>query len=283
MSTSWFSPEPSAALIANAETAAPAPAPTPAPDTKAEGTPAEDAPPADAPAEPSETEPPEGDEPSQEAPIKDPTRYQRRLTQAQQELEYWKTEALKQKTAPTAPASAAPQGKPNFADFGGDIEKYTDALTDWKVAAQFEQHRARDQQQQVATSYQQRAAEFTKHTPDFDEVLADAPNVSSIVIEALAQSDLGPQLAYHLAKDAAAIARLNALPPARQLVELGKLEAQLAPKAAQKAAPKVTNAPKPLDEVKGSTVNTPTKEELAKPGASQADWRAMRKAQGYGR
>lgn len=223
-----------------------------------------------------EVKEPEVKEPEE---TKEPTRYQKRLTAAQQELEYWKKVALEGKPA-QAPAPHAPTTKPDFAAFGGDIEAYTEALTDWKLAGKFQEMEQKQHQTKVASTYQERVSEFLKTAPDFDEIIGDADPISQTVIEAIAESEVGPQLAYKLAKSPTEIARLNALSPMRQLVELGKLEAELSTKAAPKAPVKPTAAPKPLAALNGSTVS---EKAVTDPSFTQAEWRARRRAAGLTR
>jgi hypothetical protein len=76
---------------------------------------------------------------------------------------------------------------------------------------------------------------------DYDTVTRN-PNVAitPVMAEVIRDSDVGPDLAYHLGMNTAEAARIAALPPARQAVELGKLEARVtAPKTlpAQPPAP----------------------------------------------
>ena len=61
--------------------------------------------------------------------------------------------------------------------------------------------------------------------------------------EVIADSDIGPQLAYHLAENKDAAARIAAMSPVQAARELGKIEARL---TAAKDAPKpVSKAPPP--------------------------------------
>lgn len=76
---------------------------------------------------------------------------------------------------------------------------------------------------------------------DYDTVTRN-PNVAitSAMAEIIRDSDVGPDIAYHLGKNPAEAAQIAALSPTRQAVELGKLEVRIsAPKAlpAQPPAP----------------------------------------------
>jgi hypothetical protein len=64
--------------------------------------------------------------------------------------------------------------------------------------------------------------------------------------EIIRDSDVWPDLAYHLGKNMAEAARIAALSPTRQAVELGRLEARVtAPK------PLPNRAPAPVEPVSG--------------------------------
>jgi hypothetical protein len=82
---------------------------------------------------------------------------------------------------------------------------------------------------------------------DYDTV-ARNPNVpiTPTMAEIIRDSDVGPDLAYHLGKNLAEAARIAALQPSRQAVELGKLEARI---TAPKALP--NRAPAPVQPVSG--------------------------------
>lgn len=74
---------------------------------------------------------------------------------------------------------------------------------------------------------------------DYDAVTRN-PNVAitPVMAEVIRDSDVGPDVAYHLGKNPAEAARIAALPPNRQAVELGRLEAKItAPKPLPKQPP----------------------------------------------
>lgn len=74
---------------------------------------------------------------------------------------------------------------------------------------------------------------------DYDAVTRN-PNVpiTGEIVELAMDSDVGPELVYHLGKNPQEAARIAALPPKRQAVEIGRLEARL-------TAPKPVIAPPP--------------------------------------
>lgn len=97
-------------------------------------------------------------------------------------------------------------------------------------------------QQATAEVFQARVEEFRDEMPDFDQVFNANVPITEVAAEFLAESDVGPKIAYHLSKNLGQAHRIAALNPVRQAVELTRLEAQL------KAAPpakRTTKAPKP--------------------------------------
>lgn len=105
---------------------------------------------------------------------------------------------------------------------------------------------------------------------DYDAVTRNpSVPITPSMAEIIRDSEVGPDLAYHLGRNQAEAAKIAALPPTRQAVELGKLEARL---TAPKALPK--QPPAPVDPVGGSASGgsaDPSK-------MSMAEYAAARKA-----
>lgn len=162
------------------------------------------------------------------------------------------------------PAEKPPvvEGEPNQENFDS-YEEYIDARADWKFEQRLEQQRKEDRQKQATAAAQERAGKMAdladaargKHE-DYDEVLeaADDIQVSASLRDALVESENLPELQYHLVKNPAEVARLNALTPIAAAREIGKLEAKLtaAPPVEPPATPKpksATKAPEPITPV----------------------------------
>lgn len=150
------------------------------------------------------------------------------------------------------------------------VGEYTRALTKYHVdkaatnaRTQAAQNRQQEQANAVIAAHVERQDKFRESTPDYDEVIEAASKVETphLVVQYLVESDVGPQLAYHLAKNPDEISRLSKLSPSRQLAELGKLEAKLeakpAPAAngngAKLAASEVSRAPAPIQPLDAKT------------------------------
>ncbi len=162
------------------------------------------------------------------------------------------------KAAVQAEVKAKPEEK-NFDSYNGYIE----ALTDWKVDAK----RAEDAKAAEAKASEERAAEVAKtHAArieatrekheDYDEVIESAKDIdiSPALLEAIRDSEHGPQIVYDLAKNREEAKRIAALSPVRQVAEFGKLEAKLEAESAPKDdKPKPKPLPKPAKPVGGGT------------------------------
>ena len=206
-------------------------------------------------------------------------RFNRRLQEKEAEIEHWRKAALQsgtQQTQSVPQQTVQPQvDKPVFANFNGDIDAYTDAVTDWKLA----QREVAQRQQEVVKTYQQKEQALRAKDPEYDEVIADfkdrykhvnAPEVNQFI----AESEIGPDLFYHLANNYAEIDRILALPPMRRVAELGKLEDRLGTAgAAPKPANKVSKAPAPVTKEKGVA---PAIKKLDDPNLSQTEYRQLR-------
>lgn len=132
-------------------------------------------------------------------------------------------------------------------------EEYVSALADYKAEQKFrewenrqkqaEAQRAKSEQQ---TAFQKRAEEFRLAHPDFDEVVfTDETPISEVMAEAIAISEKGPQVAYHLGlnrDEARRIFDLSLRNPVAAGLEIGRLEARLSlpqPRTTTKAPPPI--------------------------------------------
>lgn len=219
-------------------------------------------------------------------------------SQAQQEAEYWKREALKNQSATangkeassdsskSIPSQKTQDGKPNPENFDTHAE-YVEALTDWKVD---QREKARDEKslkeriesehQKLVRTYNERKESFAAKTPDFDEVISevDIP-ISATVRQFILESENGPELAYALAKSPEEFARICKLSPLKAASELGKFEIKIqkAP-ASEKETKKLTKAPKPIEPVGTGSRGTIAKS-IDDPNLSFSEYERLRREQ----
>lgn len=177
-------------------------------------------------------------------------------------LEQENTE-LKQKSRP-APAAEKTQPKPE--DFT-TVAEYTDALTDWKVEKKFAEReqqiadaKAKSEADASTKAFQTRLAATIKEIPDYQEVIDGSNAIARHhILNYLIESDIGPKLQYHLAKNPDVLDRLNQLSPIKAIAELGKLETKLESPVEKKAEAKlnsvapVSQAPAPITPIDGKS------------------------------
>jgi len=204
----------------------------------------------------------------------------KRVSDREQEIEYWKREALKQGTAaPVNVQAQAPVGKPTFSQYN-DVEAYTEALTDWKLDQKLAVREQQSHGQSVIQQYNSRVEKVLEKHPDFREVLAEANDVQTApeITQVILESDVGPEMAYFLANNVAEVERINALPPYKRLIALGKLEAKFGAEPVEKSKP-VSKAPTPPTTVKGSHAVVDDFSKMNDPNISQKEYNRLREAQ----
>jgi hypothetical protein len=200
--------------------------------------------------------------------------------EAERERDEMRAELAKLKTGATND-NAAPDlsdlKEPNADDFefGMADPQYIAALTEYKVESRLRQREAEQAQNaekqritQMATEldsqWQAKAAEGAKKYQDFDEVVLESAAANEwpcppLVAMAIAASDQGADIAYHLAKntaEATKLAKLAQSDPFEAIRQFGRLEARFENSANDNAKVdrKVTKAPEPAKErVRGSS------------------------------
>lgn len=147
--------------------------------------------------------------------------------------------------------------KPKLENFKS-IDEYNDAHFEYKMAIRDRELQAKKMQEQTALTQQtfvKKAEEFAKSHEDYYDTIEDASSVpldrENLILQTIIESEVGPQLGYHLAKNPELIAKLVSLPPTKRLVELGKIEAKLSEPAVQKKAHSFAPAPAPIKPVTG--------------------------------
>lgn len=155
---------------------------------------------------------------------------EQRAEQLQRQLE-----ATRTKSGPASMAEAPKEPKPE--DFK-TVGEYTDALVSFRVDQRLAEEKAKGAREKEEAERAAREQEYVKRLQktrekydDFDRVLAslkgtDLDQVHTDVTEFITESDHGPELLYHLAKNPDVLDRLRKLSPKRFIAELGKLEAK---------------------------------------------------------
>jgi len=198
-------------------------------------------------------------------------RFQKKLSEKDQEIERLRREALNvknpghsetEKQLKQKPADVKPKAE-NF----DTHEEYVDALTDWKIEQREKEREAKAEQAQIknerekqAQTFQSKVSEFQKSHDDWDEVIEEVDDIplSRPLQEAIFTSDFGPQVMYELAQNREELERISRLKPIDAIREIGRIEARLTSEsssAKENTEKKITKAPPPIAPVgsKGST------------------------------
>jgi hypothetical protein len=213
-------------------------------------------------------------------------------TQAEQEKEYWKAQALKSAQAkPDQPAQpdeklVSNEGRPSPDNFDTH-EKYVEALTDWKLDQKFKERDTQAKEVQVKTEHQkqveahvERVKEFSKAHADFNETLEDVNHIpmSLVVQQVILKSEQSAEFMYQLAKHPEEYEKICKLPAIDAACELGKFESRFI-KAQNPSVETITTtkAPKPVKPVRAT--GTPSKKSLDDPNLSQREYEQLREEQ----
>lgn len=141
-------------------------------------------------------------------------------------------------------------------------EEYVEAVAAWKAdeiiqetfskrEKEFAEAKAREAQEKVVATYQEREDSAREKYDDFDQVAYQTPYACTPAMAQTIQfSESGPDLAYYLGKNPTEAARIAELPPILAIKELGKIEAKIASAATPET--RVSKAPAPIKPVSGS-------------------------------
>jgi hypothetical protein len=177
------------------------------------------------------------------------------------------------------------------ADQFTDLEEYRSALKEWtaddvrrKDAAEAAVKSQKAQHETIIKGWTTRQDAVKVAIPDYAETIAGSDlKVSDQIRDAVIESEIGPEILYHLAKNPDLVTELNAMTPAKALIKFGKLEDKLTPASGEtKPAAKVveiSKAPAPITPLKGATsVTTNGLDAKGEFHGTAADWRRMREA-----
>ena len=143
-----------------------------------------------------------------------------------------------------------------------DAFEYAEALAEWSTEQalinrdkQEAERRAQEERNKVLDSWNKRLNDAKADLPDFDDMVASSDVVvSDHIRDAILESDVGPQILYHLAENPELADKLNSGSPISALRQIGRLEAQFerkeAPVAEQKPSVARSKAPAPINPIK---------------------------------
>jgi len=205
--------------------------------------------------------------------------------EARQKLEA-EIAAIKQQQQPQQAKNA--DEKPQPSQFT-DAFEYAEALADWSAEQALVrrdkedlQRRADEAQQKVISSWANKVAAAKAEIPDFDDMVASSGvAVSDPIRDAILESDVGPQILYHLAKEDDLAKKIASMSPFAALREIGKLEAKFEKQPETKQSNPVgkSKAPPPISPIRNAGGGNNA--EIGSDGqfhGSYQSWKAARKA-----
>lgn len=149
--------------------------------------------------------------------------------------------------------------EPELKDFA-NVEEYSKALKDWTIETAKREERAKQIQaqeekrtQEIQKQWSKNLTEARKDIPDYDEVLNTSEvKVSDQVRDAILESDVGPKILHHLAKNPDLADKIGEMTVGGALRAIGRLEAELSGKPQPKTTlAEISKAPAPISPLKG--------------------------------
>lgn len=143
---------------------------------------------------------------------------------------------------------------PKLEDFDFDPVKTDEARAKWLqreakrlAKAELQNERAQQDEQQVIQKFSSRAEELKTVHADFDTVLNNpsVPKLHQRAARTVVRSDIGPDIAYYLAKNVDRAAKIARMDADQQVAAIGKLESQL--ESEQERSKTQNTAAKPSD------------------------------------
>ena len=185
------------------------------------------------------------------------------------------------------------EDKPQASQFN-DAFEYAEALAEWSAEnalkqrdEQEAQRKAQEAQEKVLKTWNEKIEKAKADLPDFDRMVKSSDIiVSDSIRDSILESDVGPQLLYHLATNEDFAQQLTEMPVSKALKELGKLEAKLeakgekAPKAEKvKETVSSSKAPEPIKPLSGGKVGKDVMIDTnGEFHGTYAQWKAARQA-----
>ena len=192
--------------------------------------------------------------------------------------------ALERQPAPQAPKV---DEEPQPSQFN-DAFEYAKALAEFTADKRIGEMRRQDaeakeaqERQKVIETWASKVQAAKASMPDFDDIVASSDVVvNDDIRDAILESDVGPQILYHLAENDDVAKRIAGLSPKQALREIGKLEARFETKETKSEPLPITRskAPAPINPLRGSNpADVPMSANGEWHGTFQA-WKEARKA-----
>ncbi len=146
---------------------------------------------------------------------------------------------------------------PRLEQFDYDADKYAKAYADYQgkktlseMSARAQRQAQQAQIQNLRTEWENKVTKAEQKYEDFDEVVGELQPTTPWAV-AIMDTDNGADVAHYLGKNIAEAKRIMALPPNRQVLEIGRISARL---EMTPPAPKTpSKAPAPISTVGGKS------------------------------
>ena len=167
-----------------------------------------------------------------------------------------------------------------------DAFEYAKALAEYtadKRIAEMKQEEAKAKEaaerQKVIDQWTQKVQKAKADLPDFDDIVASSEVVvNDDIRDAILESDVGPQILYHLAENDEVAKKIAGLSPKQALREIGKLEARFEKAEQPTQSVAKSKAPAPISPIRSSgKADLPISANGEFHGSYQA-WKEARKA-----
>ena len=213
---------------------------------------------------------------------------QREEARKEAQAERERREALEARLAAletqSKPQAVVADQEPQPSQFN-DAFEYAKALAEYtadKRIAEMKQEEAKakeaQERQKVIDQWTQKVQKAKAELPDFDDMVASSDVVvNDDIRDAILESDVGPQVLYHLAENTDYAKKIASMSPKQALREIGKLEARFEKTEESKPVAK-SKAPAPISPIRSSgKADLPISANGEFHGSYQA-WKEARKA-----
>lgn len=127
------------------------------------------------------------------------------------------------------------------------VEEYAEALAEFKAEEKIILRQKQEQESRILKSYGEREAKAIEKYDDFEQVAYNPKlAVTPTMAETIRESDIGPDIAYHLGCNPSEAERIANLSSTSQIKELAKLELKL---SSEPVIKKISNAPTPVNPI----------------------------------
>lgn len=150
----------------------------------------------------------------------------------------------------------------DFRDDEAFSQAQIDHLAEKKAAEKLAQREREEQRERSAEAFLEQSEKAQERYPDFHSVVINPSlTINENMVEFIADSDVGADIAYHLGKNPTKAAQIAQMSPVKAARELSRIEAEIASKP--KATP--SKAPEPITPVgtrgKASATSLPSDED----------------------